>query len=37
MGSRKVLIVGAGAVGVTFAYALAQSGISDDGGQGVYV
>ena len=29
-GSRKVVIVGAGAVGATFAYALAQSGISDE-------
>ena len=28
--ARKVVIVGAGAVGSTFAYALAQSGISDD-------
>ena len=28
--ARKVVIVGAGAVGATFAYALAQSGISDD-------
>ncbi len=28
-GARKVVIVGAGAVGATFAYALAQSGISD--------
>jgi L-lactate dehydrogenase len=27
---RKVVIVGAGAVGATFAYALAQSGIADD-------
>jgi L-lactate dehydrogenase len=29
-GARKVVIVGAGAVGATFAYALAQSGISDE-------
>jgi len=29
-GPRKVVIVGAGAVGATFAYALAQSGISDE-------
>lgn len=28
-GARKVVIVGAGSVGATFAYALAQSGISD--------
>ncbi|MEJ2551711.1 MAG: L-lactate dehydrogenase [Anaerolineales bacterium] len=28
--SRKVVIVGAGAVGATFAYALAQSGLSDE-------
>src|SRR3989339_500920 len=28
--SRKVVIVGAGDVGATFAYALAQSGIADD-------
>lgn len=28
--ARKVVIVGAGAVGATFAYALAQSGISDE-------
>src|SRR6056297_2201580 len=27
---RKVAIVGAGAVGSTFAYALAQSGLADD-------
>ena len=27
---RKVVIVGAGAVGSTFAYALAQSGLSDE-------
>jgi L-lactate dehydrogenase len=29
-GARRVVIVGAGAVGATFAYALAQSGISDE-------
>lgn len=29
-GARKVVIVGAGAVGATFAYALAQSGIADE-------
>lgn len=29
-GARKVVIIGAGAVGATFAYALAQSGISDE-------
>jgi len=29
-GARKVVIVGAGAVGATFAYAFAQSGISDE-------
>ena len=29
-GARKVVIVGAGAVGATFAYALAQSGIPDE-------
>ncbi|MBW2567812.1 MAG: L-lactate dehydrogenase [Deltaproteobacteria bacterium] len=29
-GARKVVIAGAGAVGATFAYALAQSGISDE-------
>jgi len=28
--SRKVVIVGAGAVGSTFAYALAQNGLADD-------
>ena len=28
--SRKVIIVGAGAVGATFAYALAQSGLADE-------
>lgn len=28
--SRKVVIIGAGAVGATFAYALAQSGIADE-------
>ena len=28
--SRKVLIVGAGAVGSTFAYALAQSGLAEE-------
>jgi 2-polyprenyl-6-methoxyphenol hydroxylase-like FAD-dependent oxidoreductase len=27
--ARKVVIVGAGAVGATFAYALAQSGVAD--------
>ena len=27
--SRKVVIVGAGAVGLTFAYALAQKGLAD--------
>ena len=27
---RKVVIVGAGAVGSTFAYALAQSGLADE-------
>jgi L-lactate dehydrogenase len=29
-GSRKVVVVGAGAVGATFCYALAQSGLCDD-------
>ena len=28
--ARKVVIVGAGAVGSTFAYALAQSGVADE-------
>jgi len=28
--ARKVIIVGAGAVGSTFAYALAQSGLADE-------
>jgi L-lactate dehydrogenase len=28
--ARKVVIVGAGAVGATFAYALAQSGVADE-------
>ena len=28
--ARKVVIVGAGAIGATFAYALDQSGISDE-------
>nr|HQI76444.1 FAD-dependent oxidoreductase [Candidatus Latescibacterota bacterium] len=27
---RKVVVVGAGAVGATFAYALAQSGLADE-------
>lgn len=30
MNARKVVIVGAGAVGATFAYALAQSGVAED-------
>lgn len=29
-GSRKVVVIGAGAVGATFCYALAQSGLSDE-------
>jgi 2-polyprenyl-6-methoxyphenol hydroxylase-like FAD-dependent oxidoreductase len=30
LAARKVVIVGAGAVGATFAYALAQSGVADE-------
>ena len=29
-GSRKVVVVGAGAVGATFCYALAQNGLADE-------
>ena len=30
MQSRKVVVVGAGAVGATYCYALAQSGLADE-------